>query len=180
LAADNNKEKFLEELKIQYEKEFELKNSLETKANYSLASSGVIVGLLFTFAANLFNIFKNLPALPYISISLLIGVGLFIIAIFFSVQVSRIKQYHYATLHKYFFKNEGVFNEGTKSEYKYMKLDDFLDDRIDTYLVANKINFEHNEDKARNVSRMHWLFFFGIISIIVTILLFSISVLYKG
>ena len=180
MAADNNKQNFLDELKIQYEKEFELKNSLETKANYSLASSGVIVGLLFTFAANLFNISKDLPALPYISISLLVGIGLFILAILFSVRVSKIKQYHYATLHKYFFKKEEEFNEETKAEFKFMKLNDFLDDRIDTYLIANKINFEHNEDKARNVSRMHWLFLFGIISIIITILIFSICFLYQG
>lgn len=175
------KEYFLDELKIQYEKEFELKNSLETKANYTLAASGIIVGLLFAFASNLFSGFQNLPTLPYVSASLLIGIGLFIASILFSVLVSKIKMYHYATIHKYFFTKDGVFNEETKDEFKNMELDDFLDDRIDTYLIANKINYTNNEDKARNVKYTHWLFLFGIGLVILTVLLFAISaILYKS
>ena len=42
---------FLDELKSEYDKEFELKSSLENKANYILIAAGVTMSLLFSFGA---------------------------------------------------------------------------------------------------------------------------------
>jgi hypothetical protein len=42
---------FLDELKSEYDREFELKSSLENKANYILIAAGVTLSLLFSFGS---------------------------------------------------------------------------------------------------------------------------------
>ena len=46
---------FLDELKSEYDREFELKSSLENKANYILIDAGVTMWLLFSFRAVLID-----------------------------------------------------------------------------------------------------------------------------
>ncbi|HET9774608.1 MAG TPA: hypothetical protein VFP25_06450 [Nitrososphaeraceae archaeon] len=50
---------FLDELKSEYDKEFELKSSLENKANYILIVAGVTMSLLFSFGAVLVDKFNT-------------------------------------------------------------------------------------------------------------------------
>lgn len=167
----SNKE-FLNELKEQYNKEFELKNTLETKANYNLVASGVVVTLLFGFGATLLNTSNPVPyLLPIVSI-VLAGVILFVVSILFSIFTLRIKQYQYATLHEYFYTEEGCFDEEAKKKYKEMKDDDFFNERVDTYLRSNSSNFTENEYKAKNVKWAHRLFLAGMATVPVAILFF--------
>ena len=46
---------FLDELKSEYNREFELKSSLENKANYILIAAGITMCLLFSFGAVLID-----------------------------------------------------------------------------------------------------------------------------
>ena len=46
---------FLDELKSEYNREFELKSSLENKANYILIAAGITISLLFSFGAVLID-----------------------------------------------------------------------------------------------------------------------------
>jgi hypothetical protein len=168
------REEFLEELKSQYEMEFELKNSLETKANYNLVASGVVVGLLFTFGVALLDTFNWVPNIQMIFTLLLLSIGSLTISILFSVLVLRIKGYYFTFLPNYFYNGDN-FDYEAINEYRDMDYDMFLNKRIELYLKANKTNFKENENKATKIEIAHWLFFGGIILVLITVLIFSLS-----
>lgn len=173
----DNKQNFLEELKNQYGREFEIKNSLETKANYTLAASGVIVGLLFTFGTTLLDPSKTMPNTQWIVALLLLSIGIFAISIIFSVLALRIKDYYFAFLPKYFYVDKDTFNEDRKNEYKNMDSNLFLTKMIDIYLKSNMSNFNENEQKAKWIEIAHWLFVGGIGTILITITYYSSTIL---
>ncbi|MDP9305326.1 MAG: hypothetical protein M3O68_03160, partial [Thermoproteota archaeon] len=154
-------------------------NSLETKANYLLASSGIIVGLLFGFGATLLEKFIQIPNLSSVICLLLIGIALFVVTILLSSYALRIKAYRYTTLHINFYNADGTFDEEFKNRYKEMNPNDFLDDRINEYLMANKQNFEENEYKASKIKFAQILFFIGMITIPFTVLLFTLGAILK-
>jgi hypothetical protein len=175
----DSKEEFLNELKAQYEKEFELKNSLENKANYLLVASGVVAGLLFSFGANLSEEFSISTYFVFIIVSLVVGTSLFVIAILCSAYALRIRPYRYATLHKIFYNSDGTFNEDNKADYKEMEKEEFLKNRIDEYLRSNKQNYEENEYKASRIKIAFRLFFSGMATVPITISLFAIGSVFK-
>jgi hypothetical protein len=175
----NSKKEFLSELKAQYEKEFELKNSLENKANYLLVASGVVAGLLFSFGANLSDEFSKSIYFGYVIASLVSGISLFVAAILCSALALRIRLYRYATVHIIFYHDDGTFNEDNKTAYVEMEEDEFLDNRIDEYLKSNKRNFEENEYKASKISIAHAIFFSGMATVPITISLFAIGSIFK-
>ncbi len=172
-------EKFLDELKTQYEKEFELKTTLETKANYNLVSAGVVVGLLFGFGATVLDGIDVVPNISLVLSSLLVGIILFVASILFSVLALRIKVYYYASTHEHFYNEEGMLDEEVINEFRNMDTDKFLDDRIHTYLRANKSNSVENDYKASKVNVAHWLFVFAIITVPITVLIFIFSTIPK-
>jgi len=133
----DNKERFLGELKTQYEKEFEIKNSLETKANYNLAASGIIVGLLFTFGTSLLDPSKTILNIHCIVALLLLSIGVFVSSIICSVLALRIRDYYFAFLPNYFYLDKDTFNEEKKNEYKNMDYSLYLTKMIDIYLRSN-------------------------------------------
>ncbi|HEY7695656.1 MAG TPA: hypothetical protein VIA08_00045 [Nitrososphaeraceae archaeon] len=175
----DSKKEFLGELKAQYEKEFELKNSLENKANYLLVASGIVAGLLFSFGANLSEEFSKGVYFAYIIASLVIGTSLFVVAILCSALALKVSLYRYATIHKIFYNSDGTFNEDNKTDYKSMGSDEFLDNRIDEYLRSNKQNFEKNEYKASKIKVAHRLFFTGMVTVPITISLFAVGSIFK-
>lgn len=175
----DNKQNFLEELKNQYGKEFEIKNSLETKANYNLAASGIIVGLLFTFGATLLEPSKTLPDILGFVALLLLSIGVFVISILCSVLALRIKDYYFAFLPKYFYVDKDTFNEEKKNEYKNMDHNLYLTKMIDIYLRANMYNYTENEHKAKRIEIAHWLFVGGIGLILITIVFYSLNNILK-
>jgi hypothetical protein len=111
--------------------------------------------------------------------SLLVGIILFVASILFSVLALRIKIYQYASTHEYFYNEEGMLDEDEINEYKNMVSDTFLDNRIHTYLRANKSNSTENEYKASKVNVAHWLFVFAMITVPITILIFIFSTIPK-
>jgi len=133
----DNKERFLGELKTQYEKQFEIKNSLETKANYNLAASGIIVGLLFTFGTSLLDPSKTILNIHCIVALLLLSIGVFVSSIICSVLALRIRDYYFAFLPNYFYLDKDTFNEEKKNEYKNMDYSLYLTKMIDIYLRSN-------------------------------------------
>jgi len=124
-------------LKTQYEKEFEIKNSLETKANYNLAASGIIVGLLFTFGTSLLDPSKTILNIHCIVALLLLSIGVFVSSIICSVLALRIRDYYFAFLPNYFYLDKDTFNEEKKNEYKNMDYSLYLTKMIDIYLRSN-------------------------------------------
>lgn len=171
----SNKEPFLDELKKQYDKEFELKNNLETKANYLLTSSGIIIGLLFSFGATILGK-PNSSFYFSLTIGLLLGdIIVFIVAIIFSANATKITRYRYSALHKNFYNDDGTFDEEFKNQYKTMSNEKFLNDRIDEYLACNRQNFDKNEGKAKSIKITQILFSCGVGIVPFTILFYTLS-----
>lgn len=101
---------FLDELKSEYDKEFELKSSLENKANYILIAAGVIMSLLFSFGAVLVDkLNADYQYLIFVVVFLMIGVVTNGISVLFSVLGFSIKPYRYPLPYHAFFTKEGMF-----------------------------------------------------------------------
>jgi hypothetical protein len=158
---------FLQELKEQYEKEFEIKDDLESKGNNLLTISGVVATLLFGFGSFMVDKFDaTYDMLTPVTILLIIGIVGNIISIFWSVISFKISLYKYVMPYDYFFNRDGSANEEHLIEYRDGDdLDVFTNTLVDTYLKCNRHNGLQNKDKAVKVDLAQW-FFFGSILII--------------
>ena len=166
----SSKDLFLQELKSQYDKEFDLKNTIESKANYLLTIAGVVSILLFGFGTFLIdNINTSYPPLPYISSLIILGVAINIVSILFSVLSFRIQPYRYVMPYDHFFNDDLSFNEKAIKEYRDADIGVFKDTIIETYLRSNKDNGLTNQDKAVKVQIAQWLFFAGVVTIPIVI-----------
>ena len=166
----SSKKLFFEELKSQYDKEFDLKNTLEGKANYLLTIAGVVSTLLFGFGTFLIdNLDTNYSPLPVISILIILGVAINIVSILFSVLSFKIQPYCYVITYNHFFNDDGTFNEEAIEEYRDADIDVFEDTIIETYLTCIKHNDLVNNGKAVKVRIAQWLFFAGVVTIPIAI-----------
>jgi hypothetical protein len=90
-------ERFLEELRLQYEKEFELKSNLDGKANNIIAASGTIAGFLLVFGTFLLGgLDPNSGFSGYAIGSLIGGIAIAVGAILSSIYSSVLRKYLYA------------------------------------------------------------------------------------
>jgi hypothetical protein len=167
----SSKDLFLQELKSQYDKEFDLKSTLEGKANYLLTIAGVVSTLLFGFGTFLIdNLNTNYPFLSHISTLIIAGVAINIVSILFSVLSFKIQPYRYVMPFDHFFYDDGTFNEKAIEEYRdEPNVDVFKDTIIETYLRCIKDNGLTNKGKAIKVKIAQWLFFAGVITIPIAI-----------
>lgn len=168
-SADSRKQilndKFLEELKLQYNKELEAKDSLETKANSIITISGTIATFLFGFG--LFMIEKlgsTYSFIHLISVLLAIGLSGIILAIILSAWSYRTDTYRYAMIHKVFYKSE-VLDEENVRRYENAPSDVFFDTMVRAYLRCNKQNSQNNASKAARIGSSLWFFILGIATI---------------
>jgi len=172
----SSKDLFLEALKSQYDKEFELKDALEGKANNLLTIAGVVSTLLFGFGTFLIsNLNADYQPLPYLSFLLVVGVVTNIISILFSVMSFKIQPYSYAMAYNNFYNEDGTFNEETIEEYRDEKdVNVFKETIIETYLRCIKHNDLMNNGKALTIKIAQWFFFAGALTIplMIGILLF--------
>jgi hypothetical protein len=161
---------FLQELKSQYDKEFDLKNTLEGKANYLLTIAGVVSTLLFGFGTFLIdNLDTSYPFLSYITTLITLGVAINIVSVLFSVLSFKIQPYRYVMPYNHFFNDDGTFNEEAIEEYRDADIGVFKDTLIETYLRCIKHNDLTNKGKAVKVKVAQWLFFAGVITIPIAI-----------
>ena len=164
---------FLEELKSQYKQEFELKSTLENKANYLLIAAGVTMTLLFSFSPTIFTYVKpDYQYFHYVIIFLFIGILSNGLSVLFSVLAFAIKPYRYAMTHDIFFNKTGDFNYSKIKEYRDGEGKDkeesekiFKETIIETYLRCNRNNGKQNSTKAIKVQIAQWFFFSGMIFI---------------
>jgi hypothetical protein len=169
---------FLDELKFHYKHEFELKSSLENKANYLLVAAGVTMSLLFTFGTELIG--KVNPEYDYFQFV----VGFFMlsvisngISILFSILGFSIKYYRYTMPYNAFFKKDPStkkvsFNNQAIEEYRdglgdtdSESIQIFKESIIENYLRFNRQNGLQNSSKATKIKIAQWLFFVGAITI---------------
>jgi hypothetical protein len=167
---------FLQELKDQYDRQFEIKRDLETKANNVMTISGTVGTLLFGFGT--FLVDKLGPRYDFItaiSVVLIVGVAANIVAIAMSARAFGIRQYRFAVDPTGFF-NAGGLNENEINDYRNMSKTDFYETFIWDYLKCIKHNFRINCDKASLIVPSQWFFIVSVIMIpiIIGILLMKI------
>ena len=115
---------FLDELKSEYDREFELKASLENKANYVLIAAGVSLSLLFNFGSMLVgNLTSDYKYLNIVLVFLMISIVANGTSVLFSVFGFSIRQYRYPLPYQAFFREDPttkklVFNEEVIEEYR--------------------------------------------------------------
>jgi hypothetical protein len=170
---------FLEELKSQYKQEFELKSSLENRANYVLIAAGVTMSLLFTFGTGFIE--KLTPQYYYFQFV----IGFFLLSaitnstsILFSVLGFLVRDYRFTMPYYVFFKKDPStkkvsFNNESIEEYTIGKgkndkesIQIFRESMIENYLRCNRQNRIRNNSKATMIKIEQWLFFAGAISIV--------------
>lgn len=169
---------FLDELKAEYNLEFQLKSSLENKANYILIAAGVTISLLFSFGAILIEkLSSDYEYLLYVIVSLMIGVVTNGISVLFSVLGFSIKHYEFPFPYHIFFKENPSTKKLEFDDEVIKKFSDGIGDSnpeslqlfnesvIKNYLECNKINAIHNSDKATKIKFAQWFFLGGAVCI---------------
>ena len=164
---------FLAELKSHYDKEFELKNTLESKANYILAAAGIVVTLLFSFGSPIIEkLAQHSEVFLTARVLLITGISANVLAILCSVLAFRITLYKYAMPSDAFYDDKGNLNDEVIAEYSDGNdLDVFGDTMIETYLDCNRHNDAMNNEKTIKIKIAQWSFFTGIVIIPLIIVL---------
>jgi len=162
---------FLQELKDQYQKEFELKDALEGKANNLLTISGLVATLLFGFGSFLIDkLGSTYEFLIPVTILLIMGIVGNVVSIFWSVLAFKIRPYKYSMPYDHFFNKDGSFNEKHVEEYRDEKdVEVFTNTLVDTYLTCNRHNRLQNASKAFKIKIAQWFFFGSIIIVPIVI-----------
>lgn len=175
----NNKERFLEELHGEYDKQFELKERIEGKAGSLLTICGITIPLLFGFSSFLIEkIDKSYYFMHVITLLITIGIFATIISIFFILFVFKTRTYFHAiTPDKFLIFNKD--NEADMTEINNLVSkdeDEYLNNRILNHLYYIKKNGENNVSKAKLLKRALWVFAMGMTTIPITvgILLFNL------
>jgi len=170
----NSKDLFLTEIKNQNDKDFDLKNSLDSKSNYLIPISGIVISLIFGFAVTLLEKIDTKYELFWtLQILLIITLIFHLSSIFCAVLSFRIRDYRYAFLYLNFYK-KGKMVDSSIAEYIEADEDDFKDMIIKEYLECNYQNSKNNSNKANwiKIGQYSLLVGLGFLSLIV-IMLFS-------
>lgn len=169
MTADTN---FLQELKEQYDKEFDKKSWIENKSSYLITVAGLVVPLLFGFGTTLIEKIQVSYVFFWpISIIVMAGIVLNLLSVLYSVMSFRVMLYSFAMGHDIFYDNKGKPDTKTINDYKSLKPKEFEDKMIDVYLRCNKHNSEMNLKKAEYIQMSQWLFLAGIGIIPISLLL---------
>jgi hypothetical protein len=151
----------LQEIKSAYEREWNRKESFESKTNHTITISGTIATLLFGFTTFLFtslsheNDFFNV-----IMITLVGSVSSSIVSILLSILASRIQNYAYAI--------HNIDLKEYKDSTKYIVTNSFIND----YYSALQLNANQNDKKAKWIKYAQWVLFFSIFIVLIPLILF--------
>jgi hypothetical protein len=165
----STRELFVEELRKSYDKGWEVKNTLETKANNIITISGTVASLLFGFGTLfLKNLDPHYQLLPEFVGLLVGGIIISIVAILFSSLSFRLRKYEVPIGPDFFANNQNLIDD-----FKTAKTDTFNNTMITAYLRCMEQNNKQNDGKVRVISIAQWSFF---VSMIVIPILLTIAV----
>jgi hypothetical protein len=182
----------LDELKAQYNKEFETQESLDKKASTMMATAGTVTSLLFGFGTFLVARVEPTYALLYFAILSLLLASIItnIFSVFMCVKAYYVRDYYFVAKDKSFLKkNPNSYNAkdiaGLKGldddrirHYIEMRESDFKLGLIRTYIAYTLINADNNDKKAKYITLAQLTFLIGlvIIPILLAIVLHASSV----
>ena len=172
----NSVDEFLDELKNQYNRQHDIKNSLENKSSFLITVCGIVIPLLF--GIGVFVIEKidsnNYPLLIFLKVILGLIIGMNILAIVIAVLSTRIKKYQAPFLHSIFFTNSSNINNSEVKSYTNLEQKEFNEKLIEQYLHSNKHNFEVNEKMTKYIRIGQYVFIISLVLVPILIaILFS-------
>ena len=180
-SVDNTAGKdFLNELKFQYEKDFELKNTLDSKASNMSTISGSIVTISLLIATFLIS---KITSDIYVGISvgiLAIGILFGILTIINFLRSYSVRRYRYAMGHEAFF-DEQEYKKEVAKRFITASKQTFAEHLAREYLESIKHNMKANEDKANIIkeAQTYLTIEIAIISVLVAFAIMSITILPK-
>jgi len=161
-------------LRRAYDNGWDVKNTLESKANNIMTISGTVAALLFGFGA-LF--LKNLhPDYVFLSgfVGLLIaGIIASVVAIVLCSLSFRLQRYTVAIGPEFF-----VGKGNLVGNFKNAPIDTFNDTMIEAYLQAMEKNNTQNQKKVTFLKIAHWLFVASmiVIPILLAVIIHAVEV----
>jgi hypothetical protein len=180
-------EEYLQELRLQYNNELDLRKNLDDKASKMITTAGTVTSLLFGFGVFIITRL-GLESLANVATYFLIAAVLANIAsIFLSLMALRLTKYAYVMTYDNFFTNDDYtkqqiqesenYNEKEIEDYKRKDLTEFKDEMIHDYLKCNRHNALKNESKVTKIKYSHYLFLGGValIGILLLIILYPVA-----
>jgi hypothetical protein len=175
----DNRERFFEEVKREYDKQFDIKERIEGKASTLLTICGIVIPLLFGFSSFLIEkMDKQYDYLELVKILITIGIFATIVSIFSILLLFRTKIYFDSINVDKIFKVD-VDNKPDMTEINKIiskQDDEYLNHRIFLHIACIKKNGKNNDGKAKLLRIAQWIFGIGMTTIPVTvgILLFNL------
>lgn len=151
----------MNELKSEYSKDLELKNSLDNKANSTMTATITSSSLIITILTFLISRVETLNILFQILVVLFgIGLALIIVTMIYSFKAYKIRDYRFAIKRKIFFKDDELDDKkiDEKINRENRKL---VKDRIKDYLKCLNHNTELNNLRAVFIQRSQIFFIIG-------------------
>jgi hypothetical protein len=169
----SSKDLFIEEIKNQNDKDFDLKNSLDSKSNYLIPISGIVISLIFGFGVTfLQRIDIKYELFWAFQILLIITLISHLFSIFCAVLSFKIRDHRYAFLYFNFYDKKGKMIESEIDEYTEANEVDFKDMILREYLRCNFQNSRNNQCKANwiRISQYSLLVGLGFLSLMIAML----------
>jgi hypothetical protein len=156
--ADNAESEFLIELRNQFDREEDLRKTLDKKASTMITISSTIFTILSgigTFMINHIPIDKSMPNplfFPLFLVTSLIligGVILAIISISYFVRTYATRRYSYPMGVEYFFRNDGKSHEEKINQFRDSSKREFIEHMIKEYINSINKNGTSNVERGK-------------------------------
>jgi hypothetical protein len=158
---------FLNELRIQFERDLDIKKTLDSKATNMITMSGTIVTILIAIGTFLLTRLESTSNVFHVSLWILaVGIVLAITCIVLQIFSYSLKKYTFPMGHESFFV-DGEFNKEMSEKFRNAPKDQFTKRMVEEYLVSIKNFSKVNAKKARLIKIGQWCFVSGIIAIAV-------------
>ena len=174
---DNAVGHVLDEMRRQYDRTWEIKNSLESKGSGIIAVSGTVATLLFGFGTfALQNLNPAYSLLPHFIALLIIGIVTSVAAILLSALLFRVSP-HGVPIDPNELEKTDKSKNRTIDLYIKATTKNFDETMINDYLKRIRKNNGNNEIKAKLVKWATWIFFSSMISIplLLVVILYAVS-----
>ena len=159
-STTTSKELFIEELRMQYNKDWDLKDSLDGKASSMITVSATVAALIFGFGAFILKgispSYEFLSLFLYLLIASIVGS---VASIMLSTFAFKIQKYTVALGDRIFYdKKTDKRIEKMVEEYKTAPLDKFRNTMVNAYLKSIRENNKQNRLKAKMISIAQMVF----------------------
>jgi hypothetical protein len=153
-STTTSKELLIEELRMQYNKDWDIKDSLDGKASSMITVSATVAALLFGFGA--FMLKSISPSYEFMSLFLYLLIASIVgtvASIILSTLAFRIQKYKIALGDSIFYdeKTDERIEEMVE-KYKTSPLDKFRNTMVNAYLKSIRENNKRNRGKAKMIS----------------------------